>query len=752
MPRLNEPRSYAGTAQPRTWLHAALRSAFVRVHKGNPPSGGESEAVDLIRSRSVRPLGRRLARRIAVAILAGAALVALVPAPASAYQPPGRTIRVSVAPDGTEADGHSWAPAMSADGRFVAFEADATTLSSEDADNYKDIFVSDLRTGALELITRSPSGQPANGDSFGPSLSADGRYVAFTSPASNLVSGDTNGVLDAMVHDRLTGDTEVVSLTTVGVAAGVNSGAYSISGDGRRIAFFSFAANVVAGDTNNLPDIFVRDREAGTTERVDVATDGTQANAFASQAKISTDGRFVVFDSGASTLVPGDTNNGAADVFVRDLDLDRTERVSVATDGTEGNSSSQFGAISADGRYVSYRSFSSNLVPNQEVATGHVYLRDRQLGTTERIDVTSAGEEAASVSNDTAISADGRYVAFYSFAKNVVPDDTTDGPDLFVRDRVTGATERISVGESGGSDSWSTTPSMSADGRYVAFRSAGSNLVLGDTNDVWDIFVRDRGVPGASVSARPVAGGVAVDGWVRLSGEITSGATDATGETTESAKLGADIASAALVYRPEDEDVLARIVPTEIPSVRGSFAAPAVGAAPAAAGVPSVTYVLRFRAGGVDYEARATRLSGDPAKGRAPRFWLARCSPACTDVRELSGSLGSTAEEILLSIPLSAVPGVSDGFSSVEARTYISEPTGNARRQLDDVALPSTGPLSYSVRLGHGAADGSAIAWETGIESLHGRLYAMLNGDPDEAVWVESCVLARCRLDTTFVT
>jgi len=214
---------------------------------------------------------------------------------------------------------------------------------------------------------------------------------------------------------------------------------------------------------------------------------------------ISPDGRYAAFTSSASNLVTGDTN-GCNDVLIRDLGARTTERVSVSDSGGQGNANSCGGiAVSADGRYVAFRSYASNLVPNDAAPYwADVFVRDRQLGTTELVNVSNSGEQANSDTvGPLGISADGRYVAFHSAADNLVPGDTNGTYDLFIRDRQMATTERISVSTSGeqGNGYTGYTASglaMSGDGRFVAFSSEASNLVAGDTNGYPDVFVRDR--------------------------------------------------------------------------------------------------------------------------------------------------------------------------------------------------------------------------------------------------------------------
>jgi Tol biopolymer transport system component len=423
----------------------------------------------------------------------------------------GTTTRVSVASDGTQGNDGSFDTSISADGRYVAFSSDASNLVPGDTNGVEDVFVHDHQTGQTSRVSVASDGTQGNDGSSGSSISGDGRYVTFFSWANNLVPGDTNGVGDVFVHDRQTGQTSRVSVASDGTQGNEVSYIESISADGRYVTFYSAANNLVPGDTNGVGDVFVHDRQTGQTSRVSVASDGTQGNDVSSGSSISADGRYVAFSSEASNLVPDDTN-GATDIFVHDRQTGQTSRVSVASDGTQGNLHSIWPSISADGRYVAFRSQASNLVPGDINICGHpyttgscpdVFVHDRQTGQTSRVSVASDGTEGNDASSAPSISADGRYVAFDSAASNLVPGDTNGAWDIFVHDRQTGQTSRVSVASDGtqGNGHSNDAKSISADGRYVTYISIASNLVPGDTNDAADIFVHDRLPPLPSLAS-----------------------------------------------------------------------------------------------------------------------------------------------------------------------------------------------------------------------------------------------------------
>ena len=342
----------------------------------------------------------------------------------------GTTERVSVGPGGVQANGFSFDPALSGGGRFVAFESSATNLVPGDTSRDGGVFVRDRETGTTRRVSLGPGGVPGGGGK--PGISANGRFVAFVSTSSNLVPGDTNGRSDAFVRDRWRRVTTRVSVGPGGGQSNGDSDWPAISADGRFVAFQSSATNLVPGDTNGAIDVFVHDRQAGTTRRASVGAGGAQANEFSFFSALSADGRFVVFDSAATNLVPGDTN-GEWDVFVRDRQTGTTQRVSIGPGGAEGDALSSVGALSADGRFVAFFSGATNLVPNDTNGVSDVFVRDRHAGTTRRGSLGRNGAQGDAGVGELAISADGRVVAFDTASTNLVPGDTNGETDVFVR-------------------------------------------------------------------------------------------------------------------------------------------------------------------------------------------------------------------------------------------------------------------------------------------------------------------------------
>ena len=404
--------------------------------------------------------------------------------------------RASIASSGAQTLGSSQSAALSADGRYVAFSSDASSLVPGDTNGVRDVFVHDRVSGVTERVSVSSTAQQAGGASAGllaggPRISGDGRYVAFSSEASNLVPGDGNGTADIFVRDRVAGTTERVSVGAGGGDAHGESVTPSIGVDGRYVTFTSLAGDLVPGDDNNDRDVFVRDRVGGTTELISVGLDGTPGDRAsgglgAGPARITPDGRHVVFGSFATDLVTGDANN-FDDVFVRDRVAGTTERVSVATDGAEGNGHSVYGTISDDGRFVAFSSPADTLTLPDLNGASDVFLRDRDAGTTVRLS-DAAGAQASGGSSFAAISGDGSAVVYHSDASNLITGDTNMTTDVFLQDVASGAIERISEPLAGETNGASLFAEVSADGEAVAFESAASNLVAGDGNSNSDVF------------------------------------------------------------------------------------------------------------------------------------------------------------------------------------------------------------------------------------------------------------------------
>ncbi|MEU7908127.1 hypothetical protein [Actinoplanes sp. NPDC049118] len=428
---------------------------------------------------------RRFARErmlVAAALLA-ASTGALLGEGTVAAAAGGTTLRVSVAPDGSPGDGGSVMQYLSADGRSVAFVSSATNLAAGKTDRMRnDVFVRDLDAATTSLASVTADGKAGDRDSRSPSLSADGRYVAFQSDATDLVAGDTNGQADIFVRDLRAGVTTRVSVDGAGTQADNFSQSPSISADGRYVAFVSRASNLVPGGSTPLTaDVYVHDRDSGTTTRVSVPAVNPDEQYNNVQPAISPDGQFVVYASDSPRQVTGDTNR-KSDIVLFDRQANVRSRVSVAADGTQGNGSSYSPTISADNRYVSFASSGTNLVAGDTNRRSDVFVYDRLLSRSVRVSAPSGTVEANGDSSSPSISAEGGHVTYTSTASNLVEADTNGGGDVFVTDLSTGTTERVTVSDAGAQVNAAVTapPSISRDGRAVVFTSNAPGLAPRD--------------------------------------------------------------------------------------------------------------------------------------------------------------------------------------------------------------------------------------------------------------------------------
>jgi Tol biopolymer transport system component len=407
--------------------------------------------------------------------------------------------RVSVGVHGDDALGESGFPALSEDGRLVVFHSTAANLVRGDANGVADVFVRDRLLRTTERISVSTGGGEANGASYFGHVTPDGQYVAFRSDATNLVPGDTNGVSDAFVHDRVTGTTERVSIGAGGSQSDAGVESVFITRNGRFVVFSTRATTLAAGNGGALMRVFVHDRAAGETTLMDLGSAAPNGDSHASS--VSADGRYVAFRSWASNLVAGDTN-GRTDAFVRDRAAGVTIRLSVSTRGEQADRRSFRPFLSASGQFAVFRSEARNLVGGDTNGQRDVFLRDIWHGVTTRVHVSTTGVQANGRALRPGVSSDGRFVVFASNASNLVPNDTNQACDVFIRDRLLGTTRRVSIGRLGHeADGCSRSPRISDDGRIVAFSSVASNLVVGDANLGRDVFVRD--VTPAQVGAAP---------------------------------------------------------------------------------------------------------------------------------------------------------------------------------------------------------------------------------------------------------
>ncbi len=409
------------------------------------------------------------------------------------------TSRASVDSSGGQANAASVGPSISSTGRFMGFSSIASNLVQGDTNGVPDVFVHDMLTGVTERLSVNSLGVEGNGTSGGVSApSSDGRFIAFLSGATNLVPNDWNGVVDVFVRDRSTGTTELAPVGVNGVQAnGPSYGYTSISDDGRYVMFASAASNLVLGDTNGTYDVFIRDRFLGTTERVDLSSSGAEAQGQSWALELSRDGRFATFMSDAANLVSGDTN-GVGDVFVRDRLLGTTERISLGPAGQQVDHWAGGGSISDDGRFVVFLSATTNFAPWLGPRT-RVYVRDRIGATTELVSVDSSGAEADGDFFFATMSGNGGMISFTSDSSSLLATSpwSNDTVHAYLRDRLASTTEIVDVSAAGVPGVADVGSPMlrwiSSDGRFLTFSSISGNLVAGDSNWDDDIFVRDRG-------------------------------------------------------------------------------------------------------------------------------------------------------------------------------------------------------------------------------------------------------------------
>lgn len=428
---------------------------------------------------------RRRSMALVALLATGAMVAASTPAYADLGDPP---------------SGPSDSPALSADGRWLAFISSADNLvdgnPANDTNDQPDAFLLDLQTGAIRLVSDQAGGGPSNGPATEVDVSGDGRYVAFVSEATNLLPTDANGAAsDVFVADTQTGSLTLASRR--GATGNQGDGAswnVSITGDGTKVAFTSYAKNLVGGDTNNQPDAFVRDLAASSISRVSTNSNGKQVKSATLKASISANGSTVAFQNSASTLVSGDTN-GSRDVFVKVLGTGKTLRVSLANSGAQANGDSSLYDLSSNGKIVVFTSDATNLVANDDNGYTDTFLRDRTAESTIRASRRGT-TEANGASYGAAVSPDGAYVAFTTTATNLgggVADANGSAADVFEFEVATKDLRRVAVDTTGGwADGANFDPTYGTSS-LIAFASFATDLAASDTNTASDVFTRAFG-------------------------------------------------------------------------------------------------------------------------------------------------------------------------------------------------------------------------------------------------------------------
>jgi List-Bact-rpt repeat protein/VPS62-like protein/thrombospondin type 3 repeat protein/WD40 repeat protein len=648
------------------------------------------------------------------------------------------TTRISIAYDGSEANGGSGSSmlgsSISASGRYIVFESSSDNLVSGDLNNTSDIFLRDTLEDSILRVSVDSNGIEGNSLSTNPHISANGRYITFTSHANNLVPDDNNNTSDIFIHDRIIGSTIRASLSSVGLEGNGSSQNSSISGDGRFVAFESRANNLVSVDVNNPSylNIYLRDTLLGITSIIGVASDGTLPGIFdfSKNPEISNDGRYIAFESDA--ILVGNDTNSRNDIFVHDQLSGDTERVSIATDGSEGDHFFISNpTISADGRFVAFQSDAENLILNDTNNSEDIFVRDRLLNETTRVSISSEGGQADNYSEYPAISADGRFISFTSAATNLVLDDTNPFEDIFVHDRGNNTTRMISVTSNGtkGNNFFLGVSSISADGRYITFPSDADNLVLNDENNTTDSFLVEQLLvtPKNMLLVNPSIGGSVTDinsdidcgndcvEFYQNVSQVTLTAEPNTGETFEGwtgACTGTELQCTVLI--DETTIVTANFTQT-IGSILGSDNFNNAGIL--SGSTISIT----------DTNTGATKESGEPSHASnsgGASVWWQWTAPSVGDVTiDTIGSnfdttlgvyTGSQVDVLTTIASNDDFSGFQSGvnFTAVAGTTYFiavdgySGVTGNIQLNLEFVPPPSSASLGE-------ALDNTQLTWTT---------------------------------------
>ena len=421
-------------------------------------------------------------------------------------------INVASAAKGTQYDsffgGYAYPPdlsaSISADGRYLAL-ASRNALTVDDTNKRQDIFIKDTASNIVTRVSSLEIGDESNNESISPRISANGLFVTFVSLASNLVNGDTNDSTDIFIYNRLLRTISRISKSSGGVQGKYNSIAPSISADGRYVAFQSYADNLVLGDNNFISDIFIHDNLLNLTNRVSINSLGQQAieSSLGSTApSISADGRFIAFVSDATNLVAGDTNN-VKDIFVHDRLLKTTKRVSVPAVGTQqSNGVSDNPSISANGRYIAFESDATNLVTGDTNALRDVFVRDTFLNTTTRVSISSGGIQGKGASTAPKVSANGQLVAFNSQA-DFFAGVNQFFTSIYIHNLFTKQTTLIPHQDPGISNAYSS--SISADGRFVTLNNLHTGSILGSPFIRYSSFLYDRIINTANQTSLEIA-------------------------------------------------------------------------------------------------------------------------------------------------------------------------------------------------------------------------------------------------------
>lgn len=692
---------------------------------------------------------RAATRPILVALL----LFGVAAGPARASHDPATLSRVSVSTTGEQVDDRTDDVDLSADGRFVVFSSEATNLVPNDTNDTWDVFLHDRMTHETTRVSVTESGEQIS-LGHGGSLSANGRYVVFYSPSTALVEGDVNGHSDVFRKDLETGEVELVSAppagsTTTGSSL-VFDGTRPISDNGRYVAFSSNAPEHVPGTPPPASGrhIYVRDMEKGETRLVSRSSDGTAGSQNSQIQTISGNGEVVAFET-RSPLDPRDTN-GLMDVYAHNHLTGETEWVSTNDAWRSSRDSSWRPDVNYDGTLISFDSTSTNLVPrDQGGITPDVYLRDLANDRTEKISVSSEGLAGNGWSFRSSISSDGRFVSFWSESPNFVPGKTSMIGEVFVRDRLLGITEKVSQAYDGSDgNSTSQSPSLSGHGETIAFESFASNLVPDDTNERNDLFVRDFGPPVGIAGTLGVTSGedaIRITGRTRATGAQLATDDDPAGDLPPaSGNAVGDIIGTSLSYRrglPQELHIRVRF---------DSLPQPALGVA-----APGPFYGVSFTTPRGRFEIR---LNAAEDAITYSTFTLYGCGPVCVPIKDVLGGFGTGGSDIHFGTSLTDV-GAAPGDPVTDIRAFAglgASQTGGIpldEAVLPDVVLPEVG---VHVGIAPAGTETGAVSFQPAAPSADGLFgYEIPTGDLSAGeydVWVRTCLGVVCGYDSAAFT
>lgn len=440
------------------------------------------------------PRRTRLGIAAVVFALTSGMVLGVVP-PASAD--PGHLTLASTGDDGSKGDGESLSPSMSWDGTLLAFESRAANLDPGDMDTTSDIFVKDLTTGNLTLVSTSEEGMKGNGDSHFPTISRDGRFVAFNSASTNLDPDDTDTVIDVYLKDLWTGEVTVVSTSEAGVKGNGDSSPFgppSISNDDHRVAFDSMASNLDPDDSDAQRDVYVKDLTTFDLELASTSDTGVKGDADSAlwRDALTSEGTSIVFASSATNLDPSDSD-ALLDVYLKDLETGDLTLVSTSSFGGKGDGDSVAPSITDDGRFVGFQSAATNFNPDDTDPIIDVYVKDLQSGDMRLASTSDAGEKGDSDS-EAPLLVGGTGVAFHSTATNLDPGDNDAIADVYVKDLQSGDIKLASTSTTGAKgNSPSLFPVLFSS--RVAFQSTATNLDPGDADASLDVYVKDLSTP-----------------------------------------------------------------------------------------------------------------------------------------------------------------------------------------------------------------------------------------------------------------